>query len=157
MTCARSDALTWDEYFMSIAHISAHRSKDPSRQVGCCIVETETNKIISIGYNGFPRGCQDSDLPWDKTGDWFDTKYPYVVHAEANAIVNATTSLKNSIAYVTLYPCNECAKLLIQAGITKIVYDIETQTEAKKAADRMFNLSSIEIVKLVMNKRFVLQ
>ena len=122
-TGPRKEYLSWDDYFMSIAKLSALRSKDPSRQVGCCIVEPDSKKIISIGYNGFPRGCPDNDLPWGKNGDWIDTKYPYVVHAEANAIVNSYSPLKDCSLYVTLFPCNECAKLIIQSGIKKIYYE----------------------------------
>jgi dCMP deaminase len=102
---AKEKVITWEEYFISIALVSAQRSKDPSRKVGCCLVG-EDNKILSIGYNGFPRGCEDDSLPWDKTGAWYDTKYPYVCHAEANAILNSKSSLKNASAYVTLFPCN---------------------------------------------------
>ncbi len=114
--------ISWDEYFMGVALLSAKRSKDPSTQVGACIVN-EDKRIIAIGYNGFPRGCSDDVFPWGKTDENpLNNKYPYVVHAEANAILNSTTSLKNSTLYVTLFPCNECAKLLIQSGIKHIVY-----------------------------------
>ena len=114
--------ISWDEYFMGVALLSAKRSKDPSTQVGACIVN-EDKRIIAIGYNGFPRGCSDEVFPWGKNdNNPLNNKYPYVVHAEANAILNSTTSLKNSTLYVTLFPCNECAKLLIQSGIKHIVY-----------------------------------
>ena len=114
--------ISWDEYFMGVALLSAKRSKDPSTQVGACIVN-EDKRIIAIGYNGFPRGCSDDVFPWGKNdSNPLNNKYPYVVHAEANAILNSTTSLKNSTLYVTLFPCNECAKLLIQSGIKHIVF-----------------------------------
>ena len=114
--------ISWDEYFMGIALLSAKRSKDPSTQVGACIINKD-KRIIAIGYNGFPKGCEDSEFPWGKTdSNPLNTKYPYVVHAEANAILNSNSNLKGSKLYVTLFPCNECAKLLIQAGIEEIVY-----------------------------------
>ena len=148
---AREDYLSWDDYFMSIAKISSLRSKDPNRQVGCCLVEPKTNKILSIGYNGFPRGCCDNSLPWNKTGNWLDTKYPYVVHAEINAIVNASTSLDGSTAYVTLFPCNECAKVMIQSGIKKVCYENDTTSDTKKASERMFTLANIQTIKQESN------
>jgi len=117
----RKDYISWDQYFMGVAQLSALRSKDPNTQVGACIVNTD-KRIIGIGYNGFPMGCSDLEFPWDSNGKLLDTKYPYVVHAEANAILNATTSLKNASIYVTLFPCNECAKLIIQSGIKEICY-----------------------------------
>ena len=115
----RIDYLSWDEYFMGIAFLSALRSKDPSTQVGACIVD-EDKKIIGIGYNGFPMGSSDDDLSWDKTGEYLDTKYPYVVHAELNAILNSIKSLKGCTIYVSLFPCNECAKAIVQSGIKKV-------------------------------------
>ena len=156
-TTSTEKALTWEEYFMSIAHVSAKRSKDPSRHVGCCIIDPLTNKILSIGYNGFPIGCCDTKLPWGKNGDWLETKYPYVVHAEANAVVNSNCSLKGSTAYVTLYPCNECAKLLIQAGVKKIVYETASNTKAEIAASTMFTLSGVTVEKLILTRKFVLE
>lgn len=117
----RKDYLPWEEYFMGVASLSALRSKDPNTQVGACIVN-ESKRIVSIGYNGFPKGASDDTFPWGNEGDMLETKYAYVVHAEANAILNATTKLENSSIYVTLFPCNECAKLIIQSGIKEIVY-----------------------------------
>lgn len=114
--------ISWDEYFMGLAHLSALRSKDPNTQVGACIVD-EDNKVVSIGYNGMPRGCKDEDMPWDREGGFKETKYAYVVHAELNAILNSPRPLKNTILYVSLFPCNECAKAIIQAGIKKIYYE----------------------------------
>ena len=113
--------ITWDEYFMGVAKLSAMRSKDPNTKVGACIVNTK-KRIVGIGYNGFPYGCHDKDFPWGREGDFLDTKYPYVVHAEPNAILNSTTKLDDASLYVTLFPCNECAKLIIQSGIKEIVY-----------------------------------
>lgn len=104
-----------------MALLSAKRSKDPNTKVGSCIV-TEDNKVVGIGYNGFPRGCKDCDLPWERTGEWINTKYPYVVHAEQNAILNSTGSLKGCKLYVTLFPCNECCKLILQSGIKEVVF-----------------------------------
>jgi dCMP deaminase len=118
----RKDYISWDQYFMGVAKLSAMRSKDPHTQVGACIINKD-KRIVGIGYNGLPRGCDDKLFPWNKEGDFVDTKYPYVVHAEANAILNATTNLKGSTIYVTLFPCNECTKLIIQSGIEEIIYE----------------------------------
>ena len=114
--------ITWQEYFMGLAHLSALRSKDPNTQVGACIVD-EDNKVVSIGYNGMPRGCNDEDMPWKREGGFKETKYAYVVHAELNAILNSPRTLKDTILYVSLFPCNECAKAIIQSGIKKIYYE----------------------------------
>ena len=105
----RSDVLTWDEYFMGIAHLSARRSKDPSTQVGACIVSAQ-HRVVGIGYNGFPNGCSDDEFPWEREGAFAETKYPFVVHAELNAILNSTQNLSGCTIYVSLFPCNECAK-----------------------------------------------
>ena len=113
--------IIWDEYFMGVAILSSMRSKDPSTKVGACIVNAD-KKIVGIGYNGFPMGCSDDEFPWEREGEFLDCKYPYVVHAEPNAILNSTVSLKGATIYVTLFPCNECAKLIIQSGIKEIVY-----------------------------------
>ncbi|MBE6857328.1 MAG: dCMP deaminase family protein [Ruminococcus sp.] len=119
----RNDYITWDEYFMGVAMLSAQRSKDNSTQVGACIVNNE-KKIVAVGYNGMPTGCCDDDMPWDRQADSaLDTKYPFVCHAELNAILNSNSaSLKDCTVYVTLFPCNECAKAIIQSGIRRIVY-----------------------------------
>ncbi|MEG2909572.1 MAG: dCMP deaminase family protein, partial [Erysipelotrichaceae bacterium] len=111
----REDVLTWDEYFMGLAHLSALRSKDPSTQVGAVIVSPQ-KKVVGIGYNGFPNGCSDDEFPWDREGDYEATKYPFVVHAELNAILNSTKDLHGCSIYVSLFPCNECAKAIIQSG-----------------------------------------
>lgn len=145
----RQDYLSWDEYFMGIAHLSARRSKDPSTQVGACIV-SEENKILSVGYNGMPTGCSDDDMPWDREGDFLETKYPFVCHAELNAILNRSTgSLKNARIYVSLFPCNECAKAIIQAGIKTVVYadDKYDGTPSNTAAKRLFNAAGVRYYK----------
>ncbi|WP_025724685.1 deoxycytidylate deaminase [Acholeplasma granularum] len=113
--------ISWDQYFMGLAKLSALRSKDPNTQVGACIINQD-KRIVAIGYNGLPIGMSDDEFHWEKNQDYSNSKYAYVVHAEANAILNATSNLKNSTLYVTLFPCNECMKLLVQAGIKEIVY-----------------------------------
>ncbi len=141
----KQDYLKWDEYFMGIALLSAERSKDPSTCVGACIV-SEDNKILSVGYNGMPIGCSDDEFPWERVGDPIDTKYLYVCHAEMNAILNYTgTNMKGSKLYVTLFPCNECTKALIQKGIKEIIYlsDKYSDTDAVKAAKRMLLASNV--------------
>lgn len=120
MSEKRKDYISWDEYFMGIAMLSAMRSKDPNSQVGACIVRG--NKILSLGYNGMPIGCDDDIMPWGREGNDLDTKYMYVCHSELNAILNAGKDLHGSTIYVTLFPCNECAKAIIQSGIKRIVY-----------------------------------
>ncbi|MDL2292124.1 dCMP deaminase family protein [Acholeplasma sp. OttesenSCG-928-E16] len=141
----RKDYISWDQYFMGVAMLSSKRSKDPNTQVGACIVNNDL-RIVGIGYNGLPKGCSDDKFPWDKVGTLSETKYPYVVHAEANAILNSTQSLKNSTIYVTLFPCQECAKLIIQSGITEIVYsdDKYAGTEGNQAAIKMLKSANIK-------------
>lgn len=118
----RQDYISWDEYFMGVALLSAKRSKDPSTQVGACIVN-EKNKIVGAGYNGLPIGCDDDDFPWYKEGDFLQTKYPYICHAELNAILNNIgMDLKGCKIYTALFPCNECSKAIIQSGIKEVVY-----------------------------------
>lgn len=147
MSDKRLDYITWDEYFMGVAILSAQRSKDPNTQVGACIV-SEDKKIIGVGYNGFPRGCSDDDLPWARNGDWSNTKYPYVCHAELNAILNTNNSalLKGATLYVDLFPCNECAKAVIQSGIKRVVYlsDKYKDTDGTKASKRMFDTAGVK-------------
>lgn len=145
----RTEVLSWDEYFMGLAHLSALRSKDPSTQVGACII-SEDKKVIGIGYNGFPRGCNDDDFPWGREGEFLDTKYPFVVHAELNAILNSNQDLRGCTLYVSLFPCNECAKAIIQSGIRKIVYESDkyAKTEGTIASKKMLIASGIELVKL---------
>lgn len=118
----RTDYISWDEYFMGVALLSARRSKDPNTQVGACIVN-EKNKIVGAGYNGLPIGCGDDDFPWQKEGDFLDTKYPYICHAELNAILNNIgMDLKGCKIYTALFPCNECTKAIIQSGIREVIY-----------------------------------
>jgi dCMP deaminase len=143
----RTDYLSWDDYFMAVAHLSAMRSKDPSTQVGACIVNAQ-NRIVGIGYNGFPAGCSDDDLPWDRVAaNPLDTKYMYVCHAEMNAILNRNTSdTRGCRIYVDLFPCNECAKLIIQSGINEVVYmaDKYHDLPAFVASRRLFNCSGVK-------------
>lgn len=145
----REDVLTWDEYFMGLAHLSAKRSKDPSTQVGAVIVSSE-HRVVSIGYNGFPNGCSDDEFPWDREGDFGNTKYPYVVHAELNAILNSKHDLKGCSIYVSLFPCNECAKAIIQSGISRIVYESDkyAHTEGTIASKRMLRSAGVELVQV---------
>ena len=146
----RTDYISWDEYFMGVAILAGMRSKDPSTQVGACIVDDE-NKILSQGYNGLPRGCSDDEFPWDREGDMLNTKYPYVVHAELNAILNSRgTSLVGSKIYVALFPCNECAKAIIQSGIKEVVYlsDKYSDTDMVKASKRLLNSAGVTMTKL---------
>ena len=141
----RQDYISWDEYFMSVAMLAGMRSKDPSSQVGACIV-SEDNKILSMGYNGFPKGCSDDEFPWAREGNELSTKYFYVVHSELNAILNYRGgSLQGAKLYVTLFPCNECAKAIIQAGIKTIVYDQDKyhDTPAVIASKRMMDAAGV--------------
>lgn len=147
----RSDYISWDEYFMGIAKLSSMRSKDPNTQVGACIVNNH-NKIMSVGYNGFPVGCDDDVFPWERTGDELDTKYPYVCHAELNAILNNRgANLEGCKIYVTLFPCNECAKAIIQCGIREVVYisDKYATTKGTIASKKMLDASGVKLRKLV--------
>lgn len=138
--------ITWDEYFMGVAKLSAFRSKDPNTKVGACIVN-QKKRIVGIGYNGFPYGCSDDEYPWGRDGDFLDTKYPYVVHAEPNAILNSTNKLDNATIYVTLFPCNECAKLIIQSGIKEIVYisDKYDGTNENLASKKMLKSAGVKL------------
>jgi dCMP deaminase len=138
--------INWDQYFMGVASLSRLRSKDPNTQVGACIVN-ERKRIIGIGYNGFPFGVEDENFPWQQEGSFLDSKYAYVVHAEANAILNATTSLLNATLYVNLFPCNECAKLIIQSGIKEVVYasDKYADKEFTIASKRMFAAANVTL------------
>ncbi len=145
----REGTLTWDEYFMGLAHLSALRSKDPNTAVGAAIVDGN-HKVVSVGYNGFPKGCSDDVFPWDRDGDGLNSKYLYVVHAELNAILNAPRSLQDCTLYVSLFPCNECAKSIIQSGIKRIVYESDkyADTEAMKASRRMLEAAGIELIRI---------
>lgn len=152
----REDHISWDEYFMGVALLSSMRSKDPNTQVGACIVSSE-KKIIGVGYNGFPIGCSDDELPWERDGNWIDTKYPYVCHAELNAILNCNNSslLRGATLYVALFPCNECAKAVIQSGIKKIVYlsDKYAETDATKASKHMLTAAGVSFEKLETGRK----
>ena len=151
----RKDYLNWDEYFMGIALLSSYRSKDPNTQVGACIVN-EKNRIMSVGYNGFPYGCDDDEFPWERSGDAYDTKYPYVCHAELNAILNNRgANLEGAKIYVALFPCNECAKAIIQSGIKEVVYlsDKYADTMATRASKRMFNAAGVKLTKIECGKK----
>lgn len=142
----REDYISWDTYFMGIAMLSAMRSKDPSTSVGACIVSPE-NKILSLGYNGMPRGCSDDEYPWEREGEPLDTKYLFVCHAELNAILNYSgAKMKDAKIYTTLFPCNECTKALIQAGIREVIYgsDKYADTDVVKASKRMMHSAAIK-------------
>jgi dCMP deaminase len=147
----RTGYLSWDEYFMGVSLLAAERSKDPGTQVGACIADTN-NRILSTGYNGFPYGCSDDEYPWERAGvTASDTKYPYVVHAELNAILNASGKpLAGSRIYVSLFPCNECAKAIIQSGIKEVVYlsDKYAETEMTKVSRRMLEAAGVKLVQL---------
>ena len=144
----RTDYISWDEYFMGIAMLAARRSKDPNTQVGACIV-SQDNIIISTGYNGMPKGCSDDEYPWDRVGE--DTKYPYVVHAELNAVLNANgRDLRGSKLYVALFPCNECAKAIIQSGVKEVYYlsDKYADSMATLASKRMLMSAGVKFTQL---------
>ena len=144
----RRDYISWDEYFMGVAMLAARRSKDPNTQVGACIVSPD-NIIISTGYNGMPKGCSDDEFPWDRSGE--ETKYPYVVHAELNAILNANgRDLRGSRRYVALFPCNECAKAIIQSGVAEVLYlsDKYDGTPMNLASKRMLDAAGVKRTQL---------
>ena len=139
----REDYISWDEYFMGVM-----RSKDPNTQVGACIVSRD-NKILSMGYNGFPIGCSDEEFSWEREGEWLDTKYPFVTHGELNAILNYRGgSLEGTKLYVSLFPCNECAKAIIQAGIKTVVYDSDKYEGSREniASRKMFEAAGVVCV-----------
>ena len=144
MTTKRKDYLSWDESFMQIAHVMALRSKDPSTQAGSVIVDPN-GVVVGVGYNGFPRGTSDDDLPWAREGEFVDTKYAYVVHSEENAVYNANKPVAGCKIYSTLFPCNECAKTLIQTGVKEIIYasDKYHDTPAWIAARRMLDMAGV--------------
>lgn len=143
------DVLTWDEYFMGLAHLSALRSKDPNTQVGAAIVD-ENHRVVSVGYNGFPTGVSDDEFPWDRSGGVLDSKYAFVVHAELNAILNSQRSVRGCTIYVSLFPCNECAKAIIQSGIRRIVYESDKYNgvDTNIASKRMLKAAGVELVRL---------
>lgn len=153
----RDDYLTWDEYFMGLAIMSSLRSKDPNTVVGACIVD-DNHKILSMGYNGAPSKFDDNELPWNREGDFINTKYAYVCHSELNAILNAKgTDLTDSTIYVTLFPCNECAKAIIQSGIKKIVYlsDKYDGTDQNIVAKKLFDKCGVKYIEYNKSNKII--
>lgn len=148
----REDYISWDQYFMGIALLSARRSKDPSTQVGCCIVNKD-KRIVSLGYNGFPNGCHDDMIPWEREGGFKETKYAYVVHSELNAILNSNSELKDCTLYVSLFPCNECAKAIIQSGIKEVFYlsDKYATSDSTIVSKKMFDMAGVRYTPLVFD------
>ncbi|XLQ19798.1 MAG: deoxycytidylate deaminase [Candidatus Moraniibacteriota bacterium] len=142
----RQEYLDWDETFVLMSNLIAMRSKDPSTQVGSCIVNNE-NVVVGLGYNGFPRGCHDDDLPWCRDGETSESKYAYVVHAEANAIMNANDNVSGCRLYVSLFPCNECAKIIIQSGVKEVIYvsDKYANIDIFKIARKMLETAGIKL------------
>ena len=154
MSDKRADYISWDEYFMGVALLAAERSKDPSTQVGACIVDGD-NRILSTGYNGFPQGCSDDVFPWNRSADEGETKYPFVVHAELNAVLNARgKSLAGSKLYVGLFPCNECAKAIIQSGVGEVIYlsNKYDGTPSVEQSKRMLNAAGVKLTQLKPTK-----
>jgi len=155
----RENYLDWSEYFMAVAFLSAMRSKDPCSQVGACIINSE-NRIVGVGYNGMPIGCSDDLLPWSKSAEnKIDTKYMYVCHAEMNAIMNKNSAdLKGCILYVALFPCNECAKLIIQSGIKEVIYmsDKHKEKPETKASKLMFNMANVKFHQFIPKRTQIL-
>lgn len=143
------NVLTWDEYFMGLAHLSALRSKDPNTQVGAAIVD-ENHRAVSVGYNGFPTGVSDDEFPWSREGGVLTSKYAFVVHAELNAILNSQRSVRGCTIYVSLFPCNECAKAIIQSGIKKIVYESDKYNgvDTNIASKRMLKAAGVELIRI---------
>ena len=157
MSSKSKDYISWDEYFMGVAMLSAMRSKDPNTQVGACIV-SDQNKILSMGYNGFPLGCSDDEYPWEREGEPLDNKYFYTTHSELNAILNYRGgSLEGAKMYVTLFPCNECAKAIIQSGIKTVVYDCDKYKDSANviASKRMLKSAGVEVIKYEKTDREV--
>lgn len=146
--------ISWDECFMKMAHVIADRSQDPSTQAGA-VVATENNVVVGVGYNGWPRGIKSEDLPWDREGDFENTKYAYVCHAEENAVYNANNSTEGCKIYCTLFPCNECAKTLIQNGIKEVVYESDkyADTPAVRSSKKMFKLAEVPIRQYISNQK----
>ena len=150
----RTDYISWDEYFMSVAMLSAMRSKDPNTQVGACIVNQD-RKIVGTGYNGFPIGCSDDELPWGREGNPLQTKYPFVCHAELNAILNSISrDLRGCTLYVVMFPCNECAKAIIQSGIREVIYrdNKYPDSDSVKASTMMLESAGVKLRQMVLNK-----
>lgn len=141
----RKNSISWDECLMRMAHVIAGRSKDPSTQAGA-VVADQNNVIYGLGYNGFPRGIDSNDLPWDREGDMLDTKYPYVCHSEENAVYNANSPVKGCKIYCTLFPCNECAKTLIQNGIVEVIFESDKYHDQPGyiASRKLFDLAKVK-------------
>ncbi len=157
----RLNYLTWDEYFIALAKLTAMRSKDPSTQVGACIVSAD-NRILSVGYNGAPNGFDDDNFPWNRQGENLETKYPYVCHAEMNAVLNYRGTRKdfeNARIYVDLFPCNECAKIIIQSGIKEVVYLSNKYKDAENniASRKLFDSCGIEYHQLDLEKQITIE
>ncbi len=158
MSGKRDDYLSWEQYFMGVALLSAQRSKDPNTQVGSCIVDRR-KRIVAIGYSGFPAGCSDDDLPWEREGPFLETKYPYVCHAELNAILNRNIAdLSGCTIYTTLFPCNECAKAIVQSGIAEVVFlsDKHRDSETDKASRIILEHAGIPTRRFSKDFRIVL-
>ena len=154
MSDKRNDYIGWDDYFMGVSLLAADRSKDPSTQVGACIV-SDDNRILSTGYNGFPKGCSDDEFPWNRDEKLGETKYNFVVHAELNAILNAGgKSLVGSRIFVSLFPCHECAKAIIQSGVKEVVYlsDKYNGTVSDNASKRMLQSAGVKLTKMKPTK-----
>ncbi|PID52387.1 MAG: cytidine deaminase [Candidatus Moraniibacteriota bacterium] len=154
----RKNCLDWDETFMLMSTLIAHRSKDPSTQVGACIVN-ENNVVVGLGYNGFPRGCHDDEFPWCRDGKTEETKYAYVVHAEANAIMNASGSVEGCRLYVDLFPCNECAKVIIQSGICEVVYNSDKYADVDifKVGRKLLKTAGVKLRQYTPKHKIVLR
>lgn len=157
----RLNYLTWDEYFIALAKLTAMRSKDPSTQVGACIVSAD-NRILSVGYNGAPNGFDDDNFPWNRQGENLETKYPYVCHAEMNAVLNYRGTRKdfeNARIYVDLFPCNECAKIIIQSGIKEVVYlsNKYKDSENNIASRRLFDSCGVEYRQIDLEKQITIE
>jgi dCMP deaminase len=153
-TTRARNRITWDECFMRIAHVIADRSQDPSTQAGAVIVN-EKNIVVGVGYNGWPRGIKSESLPWEREGDFENTKYAYVCHAEENAVYNANNSTEKCKIYCTLFPCNECAKTIIQNGIKEVVYESDKYADvpAFRASKKMLKLAKVSLRQYISNNK----
>lgn len=140
------EAISWDECFIRMAQIIALRSKDPQTQAGAVVVD-KRNVVVGLGYNGFPRGISNNSLPWDREGDFLNTKYPYVCHAEENAIYNSNNKTQDCVIYCTLFPCNECAKTIIQNGIKEVVYESDKYKNLPNfiASKKLLKLAKVKV------------
>ena len=147
-------AISWDECFMRMAHVIAERSKDPSTQTGAVVVD-ENNVVVGMGYNGFPRGISNDALPWEREGDFENTKYAYICHAEENAVYNANISTEGCKIYCALFPCNECSKTLIQNGIKEVIYESDKYMEEShtKVSKKMFKLAGVKLRQYKRNSK----